>query len=114
MREILEETPTVSVLAPTWPGRVDYFSIGGTAATSARSFPYPAGAALHGFAEQEALSRIAGLLAQVADLHRVFEAFGDQRKPRTLRHSDNGVGQTRAKPRLIMGLNILDKGAVNF
>ena len=65
-------------------------------------------------AEQEALSRIASLLAQVADSRGVFDAFSDQRKLQTLRHSDSGIGQTDANPRLIKGFNILNKGEVNY
>ena len=102
MREILDETPTVSVFAPTWP-RPDrvVFSIGGGTADKCAKFPLSSKRSIARLAEQKALSRIAGLLAQVADLRRAFDAFSDQHKPQTLRHSDNGIDQTCAKLRLI-------------
>lgn len=53
-----------------------------------------------GFAEQIALSHVARLLAQVADLRGVFDALSDQLKPQTLRHGDYGVGKTYANSRL--------------
>ena len=96
-------------------GRINkLFSIGGAAAEKCAKLPLSSGRCITTLAEQEALIRIAGLLEQAADLRRAFDAFGDQRKPQTLRHSDNGIGQTRAEPRPIMGLNISNKSAVNF